>query len=632
MQHRKESTGRRVAFARSAAALAMFAGVPVATAGSLMMAYMAAVGGLPPPIAPVENPVTEEKRVLGKILFWDEQLSSDNTMSCGSCHMPEVGSVHPSLQPAPGADGTFGTEDDVVGAPGVIRTDATGRYDPSTVFECGRQVTGRIAPPVIMAAYFPELRWDGSASSTYINPQTGLVAVAEGGTLESQSGAPVLNHMEMSDPGRTWEQVGEKIAAVRPLALATDIPTDVAAVLTEGVTYQDLFQAAFGTPDVNAQRMAFALATYQRTLVPDQTPLDAYLAGNTTALTPTQQTGLAIFNSNESACTLCHQGEAFTDGLFANIGVRPPEEDMGRQLVTGVPSHRGKFKTPSLRNVGLRGRYMHNGRFTNIAQVVQFYAQNSGAPVRFTDNLDHILPFIVIQPTQVPALTNFLTNALTDARVANRQFPFDRPTLYFQRAASHIEVQSGTGVAGTGGVIPEIIAQTPPMIGNDNFKLGVYGALANASSWVTFSASPPSNGRVAQDTVLGPYTLGYDASVDGYATHMMELDPAVFADGQVLYAQWIIADPAAADGLAASKAVKLTFFCPRGGCPPAPVCDGDVNCDFALDGFDVEVQEKAVGGDVTDYCQPDPDFNGDFALDGFDVEAVEQVVGGGACP
>ncbi len=63
-----------------------------------------------------------------------------------------------------------------------------------------------------------------------------------------------------------------------------------------------------------------------------------------------------------------------------------------------------------------------------------------------------------------------------------------------------------------------------------------------------------------------------------------------------------------------------------------PGCNGDVNCDFALDGFDVETQERAVGGDLTDYCQPDADFNGDFALDGFDVEAVEIVVGGGPCP
>ena len=62
------------------------------------------------------------------------------------------------------------------------------------------------------------------------------------------------------------------------------------------------------------------------------------------------------------------------------------------------------------------------------------------------------------------------------------------------------------------------------------------------------------------------------------------------------------------------------------------VCDPDVNCDFALDGFDVEVQELAVGGDMTDYCQADPDFNRDFALDGFDVEAIEVAVGGGPCP
>lgn len=65
---------------------------------------------------------------------------------------------------------------------------------------------------------------------------------------------------------------------------------------------------------------------------------------------------------------------------------------------------------------------------------------------------------------------------------------------------------------------------------------------------------------------------------------------------------------------------------------PFPTCNADVNCDFALDGFDVQVQEAAVGGDTSDYCQPDPDFNRDFAVDGFDVQAVELVVGGGPCP
>lgn len=66
--------------------------------------------------------------------------------------------------------------------------------------------------------------------------------------------------------------------------------------------------------------------------------------------------------------------------------------------------------------------------------------------------------------------------------------------------------------------------------------------------------------------------------------------------------------------------------------PAGPGCDGDVNCDGNLDGFDVLAMELAVGGDLADFCQPDADFNHDGNLDGFDVMAVELVVGGGACP
>lgn len=61
-------------------------------------------------------------------------------------------------------------------------------------------------------------------------------------------------------------------------------------------------------------------------------------------------------------------------------------------------------------------------------------------------------------------------------------------------------------------------------------------------------------------------------------------------------------------------------------------CAADLNCDEALDGFDVEVMDRLVGGDGSDFCGIDPDFNHDFALDGFDVLAVEVAVGGGGCP
>lgn len=78
--------------------------------------------------------------------------------------------------------------------------------------------------------------------------------------------------------------------------------------------------------------------------------------------------------------------------------------------------------------------------------------------------------------------------------------------------------------------------------------------------------------------------------------------------------------------------LKDALLCLRPTGSPPSTCDGDVNCDFSLDGFDVITMELAVGGDMTDFCQADPDFNCDQALDGFDVEAVELVVGGGPCP
>ena len=78
----------------------------------LLLAPLAGAQLAPPPV-PAENPITEEKRLLGKILFWDEQLSSDNTIACGSCHDPAHGGMDSRVGINPGLDGVFGTLDDV---------------------------------------------------------------------------------------------------------------------------------------------------------------------------------------------------------------------------------------------------------------------------------------------------------------------------------------------------------------------------------------------------------------------------------------------------------------------------------------------------------------------------------------
>ena len=165
---------------------------------------------LQPPQAPPQNPITESKRVLGKMLFWDEQLSSGDTVSCGTCHQPAAGgkdgraglaSIHP------GPDGLLGTPDDRMGSHGVLRADVVGNYQPDPTFDFEAQATGRSSPTNLMAAYFPSLFWDGRASGQFVDPQTGVIVIPVGGALESQSVGPILSDVEMADEGRTWDDV-----------------------------------------------------------------------------------------------------------------------------------------------------------------------------------------------------------------------------------------------------------------------------------------------------------------------------------------------------------------------------------------------------------------------------------------
>lgn len=94
--------------------------------------------------------------------------------------------------------------------------------------------------------------------------------------------------------------------------------------------------------------------------------------------------------------------------------------------VTKRADDRGKFKVPSLRNTGLRKRYMHNGRMNSLNVVISHYRARRS---RSTDNLD---PLLVHRKGPGPfrrALTEFLQYALTDPRVKQGLPPFDHPTL-----------------------------------------------------------------------------------------------------------------------------------------------------------------------------------------------------------
>jgi cytochrome c peroxidase len=386
---------------------------------------------LPPVPVPVENPITEPKRVLGKILFWDEQLSSDGSVACGTCHRPGAGGGDPRAARHPGID--KGTIDDVMGSPGIVALGRDGHPRPDPLFGAEPQVTPRLAPSNFGALWADELFWDGRAGSEFKDPLTGKVAIARGGALENQALAALLNEHEMAKAGRSWADVAAELARARPLALATEWPADTAAAIEQHRTYPALFAAAFGDATISPQRIAFALATYQRTLVSDQTQWDRFDAGDTTALTGRALYGWRALQSFH--CTACHTPPLFTNNEFFQIGVRRADFDRGRENVTGDPEDAGEMKVPSLRNAALRPRFMHTGEFTNLGGAIRFYITTLALPERdgipgaglYTFNMSGI---------DESDLREFIAAALTDPRVRDETFPFDRPVLRSERAAT----------------------------------------------------------------------------------------------------------------------------------------------------------------------------------------------------
>lgn len=531
----------------------------------LALAASTAAQGPPPPPPPVVppvpvppgNPITPAKALLGKALFWDEQLSSTRTMACGTCHVFAAGGSDPrSLDPAaathPGADGVFGTPDDVLGSPGVVRSLADGSYVAAPGFSLRPQVTGRKAPTMVNAAFAPLSFWDGRAGGAFADPLTGATVLAAGAALESQAAGPPVSDVEMGHVGRDWGDVAQRVAAASPLALATDLPADVGAFVA-GRAYPELFADAFGTPEVTPARVAMAIATYERTLVSDQAPVD--VVGG---LTPLQQQGRQVFNG-PGRCNLCHGGPLFTDQGFHNVGARPPGEDEGRFAVTGIPADRGRFKTPTLRNVGLRGPYFHHGGMPTLEEVVLFYDRGGD----FTGPLqDPLIQPLGLTPQQRTALVAFLRFGLTDPRVALEQAPFDRPTLYSE--SSRVPEAYGAPSPGAGGAAPSLVALEPPLLGNPSLTLGLDGGLGGAPAVLALDLSPSVAGlpllgatvHVAASPALRLLPAFVQPSA-GTASWTLTVPAGASALGLEVFAQAFVLEPTA---LAATAAARMTVF------------------------------------------------------------------------
>ena len=116
--------------------------------------------------------------------------------------------------------------------------------------------------------------------------------------------------------------------------------------------------------------VAKAIATYEREIVSNPAPFDAFIQGDKTAMSASAQRGWDLFRG-KAQCASCHNGPTFSDGRYHDIGI--DDGDVGRFAVTKKDHDRFKFKTPTLRDVALTAPYMHNAQDADLMAVMRYY-------------------------------------------------------------------------------------------------------------------------------------------------------------------------------------------------------------------------------------------------------------------
>lgn len=282
--------------------------------------------------APADNPTTPDRVALGRLLFWDPILAGQKDVACATCH-------HPAFGYSDGLDLSIGANGVGLGS---ARAFAAGH--PARPVKRNSQT-------VLNAAF------NGLASSFGSPDSAPMFWDLRVRSLEMQALEPIKAIDEMR---------GSAYAEDRALAA-------VVARLRAVPEYRRLFSRAFGGREpVNERNLGRALAAFQRTLVTADAPFDRYMRGETAALNAEQVRGLQRFQS--IGCVNCHNGPMFSDFEAHVLAVpdnpRLPASDAG---VDG----RHAFRTPSLRNLGMTAPYMHNGVFTSLPEVINFYQRVS---------------------------------------------------------------------------------------------------------------------------------------------------------------------------------------------------------------------------------------------------------------
>jgi cytochrome c peroxidase len=195
----------------------------------------------------------------------------------------------------------------------------------------GMKPLARRTATLFNVAWGAAYMWDGRAS-----------------TLEEQALLPIQSPDEMNQP---LNALVEELAAI--------------------AEYRERFALAFPGEEITIEGIAKGVATYERTIVSGTAPFDRWFEGDETAISEAAKRGFVLFNT-KAKCSRCHAGWRFTDDSFHDIGL--PGEDLGRgAFFPDVTVMQHAFKTPGLRNVALRGPYMHDGSIADLGGVIDHY-------------------------------------------------------------------------------------------------------------------------------------------------------------------------------------------------------------------------------------------------------------------
>jgi cytochrome c peroxidase len=337
---------------------------------------------------------------LGRMLFFDKELSGTRDVACATCHSPSHGY-------ADGLSFSVG-----VGSNGKV---GPGRRHP------GKVLIPRNSPAIFNVGLMPAMFWDKRVRLP-LGPQ-GQLPLTRSPTItpegpmflepdEAQALFPIADVAEMRGLGHELDGLDN---ATYRLALVDR--------LKKFPEYVRLFDEAFGPDGMTVENMARAIAAFERSQTFVNSAWDRYLLGDRDALTDAQKRGAALFFSRAN-CDNCHNGPLLTDFVVRSVIVpqfgpgrgkgAAKGEDYGVEEVVNQRDLRYNFRTPTLRNIALTAPYMHNGAYNTLRDVVLHYR----------DKEKHVRAFDVKSTIQAEDLGTAVTP--TSDFLRRRSFLFTR--------------------------------------------------------------------------------------------------------------------------------------------------------------------------------------------------------------